>query len=102
MAFRKKIVVITDDCSLNVNNEIIEILHPKAQIYNDRSPTYNWRMIKLPFCKERLINPWIYKALIISYGFLEFRIHVFGDGHFVRYARRILDKNKYPYLHFPI
>ena len=56
MAFRKKIVVITDDCSLNVNNEIIEILHPKAQIYNDRSPTYNWRMIKLPFCKERLIT----------------------------------------------
>ena len=102
MTFQKKIIVITDDCSLNLNNDIIEILHPKAQVYNNGAPTFNWRIIKLPFCRERLFNPWIYKALISSYGFLGFTINVIGDGPFTRYARRVLDKEKYPYLHLPI
>ena len=101
MAFRKKIVIITDDCSLNLNNYIIEILHPKSQTYNDGiTPTNDWITLKLPFCKEIMLNPWMYKTLISSYGFLEFRINVIGDGRLTRYARKILDKGNYPYTYY--
>ena len=100
MAYKKKIVVITDDCSLNLNNNIIEILHPKSQTYNDGvTPTNEWMILKLPFCKEILLNPWMYKTMILSYGFLGFKINVIGNGLFTRYARKILDKENYPYIH---
>ena len=100
MALRKKLIVITDDCSLTLNNYIIEILHPKSQVYNDGvTPTNYWITLKLPFCKEIILNPWIYKTLILSYGYLGFRINVVGDGWFTRYARKLLDKEKYPYTH---
>ena len=100
MALRKKIIVITDDCSLTLNNYIIEILHPKSQVYNDGvTPTNEWITLKLPFCKEIILNPWIYKTLIISYGYLGFRINIVGDGRFTRYARKLLDKENYPYIH---
>ena len=101
MAYRKKIVIITDDCSFTLNNYIMEILHPKSQIYNDgKTPTNNWITLKLPFCKEILLNPWMYKSLIISYGFLGFRINVIGNGLFTKYARRILNKRNYPYTYY--
>ena len=96
---REQIAVITDDTDIILNNDIICITHPKSQVYNDHiTPTNNWITIKLPFCKEIILNPWIYKDIILAYGFLEYKIYIIGNGRFAKYARKILDKRKYSYF----
>jgi len=100
---RQKIAVITDDTNLILNNDIISITHPKSQVYNDnKTPTNNWIILKLPFCKEILLNPWMYKTIILSYGFLKYKIYIIGNGRFTKYARKILDKEKYSYFNLKV
>ena len=111
----QKIVIITDSWEPQANGIVrtyqnlkkelekkdydVTILHPTYLHYNDRSPLPKWCMIKLPFYRDIkvIVNPWLYKDLINSFAFLNYKIHITTEGPLGLYAKYILDKRKFSY-----